>query len=349
MRKAFFMIFLWAAVSSAGATVSLRSDFLSLYNDGETFSYGTETGYSVTFGSGRLSVSNSGSVVSCAGLRVPLGSVTLSSENMSALIYNLGGELRLGVMGAGADFFVVRMLYAPVSASILDFSLAMDRAAGARLRARFSDRLSLDGIFLSCMPEGFYGGKKFGEGELTAAGALSCWTLPLEKVVLDLKGAFAHAYGKFDFNFNLIDGLFTTYSVLGSGDFLVSAAVTGMSVRTLNPRLNIHADFLCAYLISARVSADVRQTVRFVFATRTTLTELRKDFSDILLFPLSVKAEYSPAAFSSRLHISAGKSLVVPVSVSGRNDLSFLRGKSFGDIARIVLLSGISASVRAEL
>lgn len=351
MKRYVFIIFCCLIkITQLNAIIALQSDFFTLYNDGSSFSYGTNTDCKIDFQTEHFSIFNEISVITYDNLDIPFEYFTLRLDNLGIFYYDLGTSIHFKPIRVSADFFGAQMFDNHLSASIIDFNLSLKNCFGAKLDATLFDRFSFAGIFLTCSPEGFYSQKKFCEGKLYAAATKSEYLLKLDKLELDFFSSFAHAYGMFDFNFFLIDGFFSSHHIFGTGNAQASMISTGISTKTMNPHFNILCEIACAYLFTATLKATIQQDYSFLSKKNSTLSDYNADFSNTFLIPFTIGAKIQSHIFATNLSACIAKSFIIPVKFSADGEFSETTNNISADsIIKIILLSGINISVKIDL
>ncbi len=353
MHKKLWLIILTSLIiSKLTATAALKSDFFTVINTDEKFSYGFNNTFLMDFKKNNVFFYGAASITNYKNLFIPFERFDLSAPVLNIFSYKLGTGIKMSRVKTDICFFGTDLLDNSISVSILDFRLRLKNVIGTSLSINLFDNFNFNFTFFNCSPE-------FQQRENSAAGNLKLfytngiYNLQMNKVDIDFCTAFLYGYGTFDFYIPQANLILIHYIFSGNGNLQLTTFATGTKITTKNNTVNFLADFGLIYLMTAKLSVDITQTSRVLFIQSSKNIPYEKDISGLLLIPFGFEINFSAHINAIHTQASLSKSFAIPISFSGNSNLiqphhADISGDKKNTILRTLLLSGINFSIKID-
>ena len=341
----FFLIFL--ILPELKAAPSFSSNYFTLYNNDNDYSYGLCEIFNLDLEKGNFSFYNDNVLGKYKNLYIPFENFSIYSPDLNFYSYYLTSQFSFDKLKAGIKFFSPLLLNNSFSVSFLDFQVQLEKPFGGGFFINLYDDFSLSFNYFSCDAEMV---QYKADGNLKAFFAGSDYSLHNSRFDIKFMLSYLYATASYAFDFSSIAIPMLNYTFQGKGNIDLSALGTGTSIKTHNNNINflLNLDFI--YLFSAKINTEVYKNTRFLFFDASSKNFYRKDYSKTLLIPLSL-AFIIDADFSA-VHIesSLSKSLVIPLSFNKSFNIFESTSKTTEkdkaySLLRILLLSGININL----
>lgn len=332
------------------ALAEYQTDFFTIFNNTDKFSYGLSNSASMDFNRKNLHFYGNLSLTNYKNIFIPFEHFDLSTPELNFLSYAIGSELQIYRLKAGLSFFSASLLDNTISASIIDFRLKLKNVFGTDFSINLFEDYNFNFIFFTCRPE-FQQTTNYAHGNLKIFYTNGIYNLQMNKVNIDFCTAFLYLYGTFDFYIPQANMILLHYIFSGNGKLNVTSFATGAKISTKNNIINFSADFGLVYLLTVSLSTNITQTSRILFFTSDKKIPYEKDISNTLLIPFSFEINISTCFNTIRTNTSFSKSFAIPIllentsSMIQSNQIS-LSDKEKNSLLRMILLSGIDISLR---